>query len=331
MIDSTRSDTVDRPFHGGPDGAALKACIAIVNHNTGEPLDRCITSVEEQTRHRHQIVVVDNASKINPATMLGQKHPRVKVIVNSRNMGFAKANNQAFRTTIAKYNIMLNPDTIILDGALDKVIDFMDERADIAVCGPRHIDQSGHLQYSCDHFPSSLTTLWLHSNLANRCPGVAAFRRSKMMYWDYNGVRDVETLMGSCLAIRSGLYRELHGLDERYFMYFEETDLCYRIAKLGFRIVYLPDAEIIHLGGESSKRVQREDVFNKTIFQHFLKSQYYFFKKNYGIFPMIAIRVVDFAYGFVLFFRSVIRSDRARSEKGRRKATFMMTSALGGQ
>jgi GT2 family glycosyltransferase len=148
-----------------------------------------------------------------------------------------------------------------------------------------------------------------------------------MRYWDYGEVRDVERMSGCSLLIRSDLYKELNGLDEKFFMYFEETDFCYRMRKMGWRITYLPGATIIHYGGESSKGNMTDVVKSRTVWTYFYTSQYYYFRKNYGLLSMLAIRSLDLTYGFFLLLRSTLRGDEKKRSDDRMLGRFMVKTA----
>ena len=305
--------------------------IVIVSYNTCRILDECIASIKRETAVSYEVIAVDNASHDGSCGMLKQKYPEVTLIENNDNAGFARANNQGFAAARGKYFFMLNSDTVILDGAIDKLADFMEKDSDAGICAPRNVGRSGEVQYSCDHFPGLWNTLCVYSNLVNRFPKVKMFRRSRMQYWDYCAVRDVERVSGCSLMIRSELFRRLGGLDSNYFMYFEETDLCYRVIREGWRVVYLPDPAIIHYGGESSVSQTGRRVINRTIYSYYLCSQYYFYRKNYGYFSMAAIRGLDAAYGMALLARNAFRKDRPKREHGLAKGRALCASALGFQ
>jgi len=149
-----------------------------------------------------------------------------------------------------------------------------------------------------------------------------------MLYWDYAEQRDVDKIMGCSLFIPAALYRQLGGLDNHYFMYFEETDLCYQVKRAGLRIVYFPEASIIHYGGESSQSQSKELVINKTVYSYFFKSQYYFFLKNYGVMPMLAMRFLDGSYGILLLLRNALRGDTEKKNYGLCKGRAILSCAV---
>ena len=285
----------------------LDVSIVIVSFNTSRILDKCIESIKRETICTHEIIVVDNASSDGSRQMLHEKYPDVILIENEQNLGFARANNQGFALASGKYYFMLNSDTVILSGAIDKLFEFMENNSDVGICGPRNISRDGTLQFNCDHFPSFWNTLWVYSNFINRYPKVKIFKRSKMQYWDYGETRDVEMMTGCSLLIRAEIYKRLGGLDSNYFMYFEETDICFRAIQRGYRIVFVPCASIIHYGGESSLSQDSQTVIDKNISAYFFSSQYYFYRKNYGLFPMLAVRSLDLFYGMSLLMRNFAR------------------------
>lgn len=306
----------------------MDTSIVIVSFNTCKILDECIVSIKNETTCSYEIIVVDNASADDSCQMLHEKHPDVTLIENRENVGFARANNQGFALAQGKYFFMLNSDTVILDGAIDKLVHLMERNGAVGICGPRNEDLDGGLQYSCDHFPSFWNNLWSYTNFANRFPEIALFRRGLMRYWDYSEQRDVEKIMGCSLMIRGDLFRQLGGLDDAYFMYFEETDLCYQARNAGLRTVYFPDARIIHYGGASSKSQKKEQVINTTIASYYYKSKYYFLLKNYGLFQMLANRLLDLFYGIALILRNHFRKDKKRRNYSLTKARALLAGAL---
>lgn len=306
----------------------MDVSIVIVSYNTRRLLDECIQSVRRQTSVSHEIIVVDNASSDDSCAMIRTKHPNVRLIENRENAGFAKANNQGFALAQGRYFFMLNPDTVILDHAIDQLVQFMDENRNVGICGPRNVSPDGTLQYSCDHFPSIWNTFCSYANLINRYPKSKIFGRQGMRYWDYGETREVSRVSGCALMISASLYKELGGLDERFFMYFEETDLCFRAIKAGNRVVYIPAAAIIHFGGESANKRPEEQPINRILYSHYLTSQYYFYLKNYGLFSMLAIRFLDLSYGAGLIVKNIFRTDKQTRKLRMAQGRALCTGAV---
>ncbi len=302
----------------------MDVSIVIVSFNTKKLLLECVESIKSETKCSYEIIVVDNGSVDNSGSMIKTRHSDVILYENKENVGFAKANNQGFALAKGRYFFMLNPDTVVLDGAIDKLVSFMDNNKDVGICGPQILGPGGELQYSCDHFPSFWNNLWSYTTLNNLFPWVPMFKRNMMRYWDYSGQRDVDRIIGCALMIRSDLFKRLGGLDNAYFMYFEETDLCYRSKMIGFRTVYVPHCRIVHYGGQSAKHQNDLVVINSTIVKYYYASQYYFFRKNYGFFSMVAIRTLDMIYGASLMLRNVFRADANRKKNNLLKAKSIL-------
>lgn len=306
----------------------MDVSIVIVNYNTCRLLDECIESIKRETRCEYEIIVVDNASSDDSCKMIKTKHPDVLLIENAENSGFAKANNLGFARARGRYFFMLNPDTVILDRAIDKLVDFMDNNHDAGICGPRNVGPDGALQHNCDHFPSVWNTLCYYASLGELFPKSRIFNRCWMRYWDYDGVRNVERMTGCSLMIRSSLFREVGGLDESYFMYFEETDFCYQAHLKGKKTVYFPYSCIIHYGGESAKTVKSIPVYNNVCWTYFYKSQYYFFRKNYGLLPTIAIKLLDALNGLKICLLSFKHSNADKKNNNMKIGLFLIKTAL---
>lgn len=309
----------------------MDVSIVIVSFNTCRILDECLDSIRRETACSHEVIVVDNGSRDDSCRMVREKNPDVILIENNRNAGFAAANNQGFAIARGRYFLMLNSDTVIVDGAIDRLVAFMESRPQTGICGPRNIGGDGEMQYNCDHFPGIWSAFCYYSGLDSLFPRSKIFNRCGMGYWDYGEVRDVDRIVGCSLLIRAELYRELGGLDENYFMYFEETDFCYRANRRGVRTTFTPCATVVHYGGESSKAASAGLVVGKTVSSYFQASQYHFYRKNYGVFSLFAIRLLHLVYGLFLLGRNTLRIDRGKRQLAFDYGAFMVRSALAGR
>lgn len=254
----------------------LDLSISIVNWNTKDLLRGCLKSIYENT-HKidFEIFVVDNASSDGSAEMVEEEFPQVKLIKNNKNLGFAKANNKALKETTGKYILLLNPDTVILGGALDIMVEFMEEHKDIGALGPKLINRDGTLQPSCRSFPTLATAFFENTFLDRLFPRNRIIGRYKMGYWDHDNIREVDQPIGACLMVKQEAINQIGLLDEQFYMYYEEVDLCYRMKKIGWRIYFLPQAQVIHYGGQSSA------VANLQILVERQRSMYNFYRKHY--------------------------------------------------
>lgn len=238
----------------------MDVSIIIVNWNTKELLKNCIGSIYEQPNNvQFEIIVVDNASSDGSAMMVKAKFPQVFLIENTENKGFATANNQGMAIAKGRYVLLLNSDTVVLDGAIAKTVTFADDHPEAAVIGCRVLNSDGTLQPTCFMFPSVLNMLLSASYLYKLLPHSPFFGRERMIWWDRDSVREVDVVTGCFMLARREAIEQVGPMDERFFVYSEETDwCCYRFKQAGWKVLFAPDAEIIHLGGQSSKKAGPE-------------------------------------------------------------------------
>lgn len=229
--------------------------IAIPSWNTSDLLDQCLTSIKASTEKlTYEIIVVDNASTDGSPEMVEEKHPDVMLIRNRVNLGFASACNTAFKRSTGRCFCLLNSDTIVLKDSLAPLFEFMESHPDAGAAGCKLLNGDGTLQRSCSCFPSVMTELFDALYLSKLFPRNRVFGCYSMSYWDFDDVREVDFVGGSCMMVRREAVEEVGLLDETYFMYTEEADWCYRMWDSGWKVYYYPGAQIIHLGGESAKR-----------------------------------------------------------------------------
>lgn len=241
---------------------ATKVSIIIVSWNVKAELSSCIDSIyKSEALSSYEIIVVDNASSDDSVSHLKKNYPAVKVIENVDNLGFGRANNQAAKHAEGEYLFILNPDTVVLPSTLDELVDFMDVNQDIAMCGPRVLNEDGSVQKSVKGFPTLKGAFGRHTIFKFFGLFRTDVRRWRNRGFDYAKNNDVDQLIGAALLIRRSVFEKHQGFDERFFMYYEEVDLCYRIKQAGERIVYYSEAEMVHLGGRSSKQVFAKKKF----------------------------------------------------------------------
>ena len=220
--------------------------ISIVNYNTGELLNKCLESVFINLRKdlEFEVIVADNNSLDDSLLKAKQSFTDVKYIENRVNLGFAKATNQTIRLSSGKYILLLNPDTAVLGNAIQKMCLFMEKNRKVGILGSKLIMPGNIVHMNCSPYPWILFLLENPLNLF-RLPRWIR-ERITLSRWDYANVRDVDWILGSCLMVRREVFDKIGLLDERFFMYTEDMELCYRAKKAGFRITYIPDAQILH-------------------------------------------------------------------------------------
>lgn len=298
----------------------------IVNWNTKDILRNCLDSIYTQAANsvEFEVIVVDNASNDDSVQMVEKEFPQVLLIQNPENRGFAAANNQGARVSKGRYVLLLNPDTIVLDNAIAKVVSFADMRKDIAVVGCRVLNIDHTLQPTCFMYPSILNMLLSSCYLYKLFPKSRFFGRERMSWWDRSDVREVDVVTGCFLLVRREAMDRVGLLDERFFIYGEETDWCYRFKKAGYKVVYMPFAEIIHLGGESTKQVAtRMMLLNKG-------SKLLFIRKHKGVFVYALACLLTALFFFIRVPYWLIRALASRKNEKRERLKRAQTYVMGG-
>lgn len=234
----------------------MKLSIIIVSWNVKEDLRDCLRSVEENRPScEYEVVVVDNASTDGTARMVTCDFPQITLLVNEENRGFAAANNTGIAKAQGRYVLFLNPDTIVHPGSLDTLTEFMDDNEHVGACGPKLLYADGTLQPSVRRFPTLRGVLHCYTILRVVSIFHGQYKKWRMTDFKHDRQTDVDQVMGAALMARRSVVQDLGGMDEDFFMYYEEVDLCYRLKRAGWRIVFTPDAVITHRGGRSIKQV----------------------------------------------------------------------------
>ena len=251
--------------------------ISIVSWNTEELLRQCLASLYANLGELDtEVIVVDNASSDGSVDMVTREFPQVKLIRNASNCGFARANNIAYEQSSGRYFLLLNSDTIVRPGSLESLAKYMDGNLAVGAVAPRLLNGDGSLQRSCSCFPTPFTEFLSAFSLGKLFWKSPFFARFEMSYWNFDEVREVDFAGGSCLMLRRAALEQVGALDEDYFMYTEEADLCYRLKRGGWKVMFIPHAEIVHLGGQSSRLRPVEMAIELPVSRH------RFIKKFYG-------------------------------------------------
>lgn len=248
--------------------------IIIVNYNTKSLLKRCLQSIDNsKSKLNLEVLVVDNASYDGSCQLVKDEFPQVKLIENKTNLKFGRANNEGVRFSRGEYILVLNPDTVISENALDKMVVFMKNNTDAGILGPKLLNPDGTLQFSCRKF-FTLRAIFVRRTFFGRIfPNSKSLREYLMSDWDHNDVREVDWLMGACLLVRRNVLDVAGLFDEKYILYFEDVDLCYRVKKAGYKVYYYPEAIISH-----SYQRESEKIFSKKMAWH-IQSAIRFFNK----------------------------------------------------
>jgi hypothetical protein len=267
--------------------------VVIVSWNVRDLLRRCLESAAASQTQRAserptssdsvpskpyvqvETIVVDNGSRDGSIKMIRESFPDVHLIANQDNRGFPAANNQGIDVARGRYILLLNPDTEVLDGALATLVAFADTQPDAAIVGPQLLNPDGTVQSSRRRFPTLLTAVFESTWLEPWAP------RRLLEHYHVSDrpddvIQDVDWITGAAMLARREAIEEVGLLDEGFFMYSEELDWCRRFREAGWRVVYLPTAQIVHHVGKSSEQV----LAARHI--HFQTSKVRYFRKHEG-------------------------------------------------
>lgn len=257
--------------------------VIIVSWNTCELLRRCLESVCDSLRRiQYEVLVVDNASSDGSVRMVREMFPEARLVENRENVGFARANNQAIEVSSGRYLLLLNPDTEVKRCALQILVSFMDEHSLAGAAGARLLNPDGTLQASCFPAPTLSRELWRLFHLDALHP-YACYPVNR---WRTQRPAEVETAQGACLILRREALEQVGLLDEDYFMYSEEVDLCYRLRQRGWKVYWVPEAVVTHHGGQSTRQMAR------SMFLRLYQGKLLFFRKHHGQLAYLVYKLI---------------------------------------
>lgn len=226
-----------------------------------------------------EIIVVDNNSGDDSVYLLRSDFPEITVIDTNENLGLAAGVNIGIAHATGDYYLVLNPDMVALPGSVHALMEFMDKNPDVGIAGGKLISPNGKLQYSCYRFYTPMTIVYRRTFLGKTSAGKAATRSFLMKDFDHADVRDVDWLMGACLIVRKKALQEVGGMDERFFLYFEDVDWCRRMWEKRWRVTYFPTAVFSHFHQRSSERGALLGIFfNRPTREHIKSAFKYFWK-----------------------------------------------------
>jgi len=256
--------------------------IIIVNHNGQHFLEECVGSVYQSThRASFEIIFVDNGSTDDSVKLVSAKFPQVKIIRNSANLGFCRANNQGLAVYQGKFALLLNTDTVTHEGALDLLVEFMAKTPKAGACGPKLVNTDGTPQHQGGLF-------------ANK-------------FWLADQPVKVSFVIGAALLIRREVIERIGLLDDNFFFANDDLDWCLRVRKAGWDVYFVPDATVVHFGGFTVKK------FNRRLFVEGFRGGLYFSKKHYGtlvylLYRCLIIILMPLAIFFSLLFYPLLKN-----------------------
>jgi len=272
--------------------AVTDLSIIIVGLNTKQYLLPCLGSIIKSSvekKIKMEIIYVDNGSTDgsigsfqNLKIKMQKCNIKLKIIENKENLGFTRPNNQGAGIAEGKYLFFLNSDTVILDEALVKMTTYLNNHPEVGILGPKLFNsQKKDLQRSSTGKLDPLTAIFAFSFLNKYFPNNYFSRRYFLTDWSRETIKEVAAVSGAALMIRAELFRSVGGFDERFFIYFEENDLCLAVEKKDKKVIYFPEAQVIHYGGRATQKIPLQ------MKKAFKQSRYRFFEKHYGLLAAI--------------------------------------------
>ncbi len=259
----------------------MKLSIVIVNYKMWQLTRALVESLlgDSSLPKSTEIIVVDNNSGDDSVYLLRSDFPEITVIDNKENMGLAAGVNEGIKHTTGSYVLVLNPDMIALPTSVKTLVDFMDKNPKVGMAGGKLISPNGKVQYSCYRFYTLMTIVYRRTFLGKTSAGKAATRSFLMKDFNHKEIQDVDWLMGACLIVRKQALEEVGGMDERFFLYFEDVDWCRRMWMKDWRVTYVPQAVFSHFHQRSSEKgIIFGILFNRPTREHIKSACKYFWK-----------------------------------------------------
>jgi len=249
--------------------------IVVVSFNARDYLRRCLASVLEHTKGVScEVIVVDNASWDGSAQMVQAEFPQVTLVRLTTNLGFAAGCNRGMERAAGEFILLLNPDTDLAEDAFSPMVAYCRQNPSVGILGPKLLNSDGSLQLSCRRFPSHLTSLFNRQSILTRLfPGNPFSRRYLMTDWAHDRIEPVDWLSGACLVLRRDMADRIGGMDEGFFMYIEDVDLCYRAHRAGYEVVYFPQVAVTHHIGKSSDTIPNRSIlqWHRSMWRYYRK------------------------------------------------------------
>jgi len=251
--------------------------IVIVTHNSRAPIETCLESLERHApRCAAETIVVDNASSDGTAELVGSRFPWVRLVANADNRGYSRGVNEGMRLASGGAILILNPDIVVQEGSIDRLMAFMARTPDAGIVGAKLVYPDGSLQYSCRAFYTAGALVFRRTVLGKLFPRAGPLRRHLMLDYDHAAARAVDWVLGACMLVRRSALEKVGAMDERFFLYFEDIDWCFRMKNQGWSVYYEPASVMVHTYERSSAK----SVLRKPFLIHLLSLMRYYEKWN---------------------------------------------------
>jgi GT2 family glycosyltransferase len=288
--------------------------ILIVTYNSAPLIDALLNQLRAEIHSptfgwKAEVVLVDNGSRDATAELVAAKHPWVRLVPNTVNLGFAAGNNLAAKTATGRHLLLLNPDAVPAPGSLAQGIALMDAHPEAGMAGGELRNTCGEREPSARMFPTLRDEIFTMSGLAAKYPHSRTFARLDRRWADPEADAAVDWIPGAFVFLPRSLFLSLDGFDERFFMYYEEVDLCRRLQHNGYKVLYWPRLKAVHLGGASAKTVQNARVsrVGSQLESWRMRSAMLYYRKHHGLAGALGLMAIEWTWHRLRGLRATMR------------------------
>jgi GT2 family glycosyltransferase len=292
------------------DASATMMTVGIVNYNTRADLERCLESLQDEPQAG--VVVVDNGSMDGSVAMVQERFPWVRIEESGGNRGYGAGANRALEVCDTPFLLLLNSDVIVPRGAVAALARHLESRPETAVLGPRLLNADRSHQNSCYPFLTPLHWFLTATNFARFLSRVPVLRHRTVHGWAHDEMRSVDWVKGAALAMRRDAVLDIGGFDERFFMYWEEVDLCYRLRTRGWRIDFVAEPAVVHAEAASTRQRRAEMAVRQ------FRSALLFYRHHYSRSARMGLRATAAAVMLWRIGRDTVRERGAADRSGRK-------------
>lgn len=279
--------------------------VVLVSYNTRELTKKALQCLFSSSQALEmEVLIIDNASNDHSAEMISAEYPGVTLIKNAQNVGFGRANNQVLAAIHSRYLLLLNTDAFVQPDTIGKTVEFMDAHPRCGILGVKLVGRDGELQPSCRYFPTPWK-IFLDRTGLGRFFGKAALMDD--LSWDHASVRNCDWVPGCYLLVRKEVVDQVGLFDPRYFLYYEEVDLCFAAKSAGWQVTFYPDTSVVHIGGESAKNEGSFSSEGRQIESLNIESELLYFRKNHGMPGVVSHLLLNSLADLIQFFKDVVK------------------------
>jgi len=289
--------------------------IVIVTHNSLSLVEECLRSIEQYPpSSSFETIIIDNASTDGTPEMIAGKFENVRLVANDENTGYSRGVNQGIKLGSGRMILILNPDIVLREGSIDNLIAFMDKTPHAGIAASKLLYLDGRIQYSCRRFYTLQALIFRRTFLGKLLPRAKPLREHLMTDYDHEEVREVDWVTGACMLARREAIEKVGLMDERFFLYFEDIDWCYRMKNQGWSVFYVPQSVMIH----RFERASAKSVFRKPFIIHLLSMLryaekwnriFYFLRRHRGALMSVGFVITDLIAMNMAFFAAYAARD----------------------